>query len=309
MPKVTLQDFIESFGAEENSMPQECIDLIARKDFNYEVLEGSKKDEVILEVLKKLESDRQVIGAKERQEVWNDGWNENLQDFINSGYDLQKLVPKFIRPNKIVRYKQNYICPANPDFELDYYSIFRKWLFARYFQEFRDIYEFGCGTGFNLVALSQLYPEKNLYGTDFVKSSVNLVNAIAKAHNIRLKGAIFDMINPDGKFRLKENSLIFTIGSIEQLASKFEDFLQYLLRNRPALCIHVEPVVELYDKNNLIDYLGIKFYKKRGYTQGFLPRLQELEKNGKIKLLKAKRLYFGSLFLEGYNLVVWRPLK
>jgi len=308
MPKVTLQDFIESFGAEENSMPQECIDLIARKDFSYEVLEGSKRDEVMLEVLKKLESDSQVIGAKERQEAWNNGWNENLQDFINSGYDLQKLVPKFIRSNKIVRYKQDYICPANPDFELDYYSIFRKWLFARYFREFSDIYEFGCGTGFNLVALSQLYSEKNLYGTDFVKSSVDLVNAIAKAHNIKLKGAIFDMINPDGRFRLKENSLIFTIGSIEQLASRFEDFLQYLLRNRPALCVHVEPTVELYDEDNLIDYLGIKFYKKRGYTQGFLPRLQELEKNGKIKLLKVKRLYFGSLFLEGYNLIVWRPL-
>ena len=309
MPKVTLQDFMEFFGAEENNMPQECIDLINQKDFSYKVLEGSSRDEVILEVLRKLESDKQVIGAKERQEVWNNGWNENLQDFINSGYDLQKLVPKFIRPNKIVRYKQNYICPVNPNFELDYYSVFRKWLFARYFKTFDNIYEFGCGTGFNLVALSQLYPGKNLFGTDFVQTSVDLVNAIAKAHGIKLKGAIFDMINPDQSFRLKENSLIFTIGSIEQLASKFENFLQYLLVNSPALCVHVEPTVELYDENNLIDYLGIKFYKKRGYTQGFLPRLQELEKEGKIQLLKIRRLYFGSLFLEGYNLIMWRPLK
>ncbi len=309
MPKVTLHDFIESFGADENSISQECIDLITRKDFTYEILEGSKRDEVILEVLKKLESDRQIIGAKERQDIWSNGWNENLQDFINSNYDLQKLVPKFIRPNKIIRYKQNYICSANPNFELDYYLVFRKWLFARYFKEFSNIYEFGCGTGFNLVALSQLYPDKNLYGTDFVKSSVDLVNAIAKAYNIKLKGAIFDMINPDQSFRLKENSLIFTIGSIEQLASKFENFLQYLLDNSPELCVHVEPTVELYEKDNLVDYLAIEFHKKRGYTQGFLPRLQELEKEGKTKILKVKRLFFGSLFMEGYNLIIWRPIK
>ena len=309
MPKVTLQDFIESFGAKENNLPPECIDLITQKDFSYEVLEGSKKDEVMLEVLKKLESDRQTIGAKERQDVWNNGWNENLQDFINSGYDLQKLVPKFIRPNKIVRYKQNYVCPVNPDFELDYYTVFRTWLFAAYFKDFTNIYEFGCGTGFNLVALAQIYPDKNLYGTDFVKSSADLVNEIAKAHTLKLQGAIFDMINPDQSFRLKENSLIFTIGAIEQLASKFESFLQYLLHNGPELCVHVEPTVELYEESNLVDYLAIKFHKKRGYTQGFLPRLQELEKGGKIEIVKVKRLFFGSLFMEGYNLIIWRPLK
>lgn len=309
MQKVTLEDFIESFGTEKNTMPKECADLIAQKDFSYEVLEGDKKEKVVLEVLKKLETDNQIIGAKERQNVWHDGWDENLKDFINSGYDLQKLVPKFIRPNKIIRYKQNYICPTNPNFELDYYSVFRKWLFAAYFKEFDNIYEFGCGTGFNLVALSQLYSDKNLYGTDFVKSSADLVNEIGKAHNLKLKGSIFDMINPDKSFELKKNSLIFTIGSIEQLASKFEAFLQYLLDNRPQLCVHVEPVVELYDENNLVDYLAIKFHKKRGYTQGFLPRLQELEEKRKIEILKVKRLFFGSLFMEGYNLMVWRPLK
>jgi hypothetical protein len=138
---------------------------------------------------------------------------------------------------------------------------------------------------------------------------VGLVNEIAKAHNLKLKGSIFDMVNPDESFTLKKNSLIFTIGVIEQLASKFEAFLQYLLHNRPELCVHVEPTVELYEENNLVDYLAIQFHKKRGYTQGFLPRLQELEKTGKIEILKVKRLFFGSLFMEGYNLIIWRPVE
>lgn len=307
MLKVAFDDFIESFGAKKDTLPQRCIDLINQKDFSYEILKGVQRDQVILEVLKKLKTDKQIIGVKERQEVWNAGWGENLEAFIKSGYDLKMLVPKFIRPNKIVRYKQDYILPANPNFELDYYSVFREWLFTNYFKDFENIYEFGCGTGFNLVALSKLYPDKDLYGTDFVTSSVDLVNEIGKAHKLRLKGSIFDMISPDESFKLKKNSLIFTIGSIEQLASKFDNFLQYLLKNTPRLCIHSEPTVELYDENNLVDYLAAEFHKKRGYTQGFLPRLQELEKEGKVEILKVKRLYFGSLFLEGYNLIVWRP--
>lgn len=309
MQEITLKDFIESFGALDENMPKECRELIGQKDFRYEVLQGAKKDAVLLEVIKKLESDAQIIGAQERQNVWNNGWNENLREFIDSGYDLQKLVPKFIRPNKIIRFKQNYISSANPNFELDYYSIFRKWLFLTYFKDFKNIYEFGCGTGFNLAVLAQMYPDKSLYGSDFVSSSVDLVNEISKAHNLRIKGFIFDIVNPDIKFKLNDQSVIFTIGVIEQLASKFESFLQYLLRNNPGLCVHVEPIIELYEEDDLIDYLAIKFHKKRGYTQGFLPRLREMEKNGEIEILKVKRLFFGSLFMEGYNLIIWRPAK
>lgn len=307
MPTVTKHDFIESFGA--RSLSRSCVDLIKKNNFNYKVLKGIRRDKVLLKVLKKLKHDNQVIGAKERRGVWDKGWAENLNDFVKSGYNLKMLVPRFIRPKKIVRYKQDYILPANPYFELDYYSVFRQWLFETYFKDFENIYEFGCGTGFNLVALAQLYPDKNLYGTDFVKSSIDLVNLTAKTHNIRLKGSIFDMISPDKSFRLKENSLIFSIGSIEQLAGKFEDFLQYLLGNHPGLCVHVEPIVELYDEKNLIDYLAIKFQGKRGYTYNFFPRLRELEKEAKIEILKVKRLFFGSLYMEGYNLIVWRPVK
>jgi hypothetical protein len=100
---------------------------------------------------------------------------------------------------------------------------------------------------------------------------------------------------------------VVTIGTIEQLAGDFEPFLQFLLRRSPALCIHVEPTVELYDEDNLVDYLAVKFHRKRGYTEGFLPRLQQLEDQGRIEIVKVKRLFFGSLLMEGYNLLIWRP--
>jgi len=309
MPVVALGDFAKSFGTHAGDISKECKELIAGKDFNYEIITGVNRDNVILEILKKIQADNQIIGARSRQEVWNDGWTENLKNFIKSKYDLNALVPKFIRQNQLVRFNQNYIKPSNPNFELDYFSVFRSWLFNKYFKQVNNVYEFGCGTGFNLVALAKIFPDKSLYGLDFVRASCELVNKISEAYQLKLKGCIFDMIDPDKNFKISAHSAIFTIGSIEQLAGKFENFLLYLLKQSPELCVHVEPTVELYDKNNLIDYLAIKFQQKRGYTQNFLPRLKELEKKGKIEILKIKRLFFGSLYMEGYNLMIWRPIK
>ena len=305
--EVTLEDFARSFDTTVEDIPDDCRELIDKTDFRYKILIGEERDKVLLDVLKKIESDQQVIGAPKRKDVWQGGWEENLQDFINSGYKLNKLVPKFIRPNQAMRLNRNYIVPSNPNFELDYFSVFRLWLFKKYLKEFETIYEFGCGTGFNLVILAQLYPEKKLHGLDFVPSSRDLVNKLSEVYGWKITGYLFDMLSPDENFEIENNSAIFTIGAIEQLASNFEPFLQFLFKSSPELCIHIEPTIELYDEHNLIDYLAMKFHRKRGYSENYLTRLRELEAQNKIEIVKVKRLFFGSLYMEGYSYLIWRP--
>ena len=309
MPVVTLEDFARSFGTTAEDVREKCADRIAQSNFSYTLIEGAERDALILSILKRIEEDRQVIGAPERQKVWDKGWEENLNDFIGSGYDLGTLVPRFIRRGQPVRFNADYIQPANPAFELDYFAVFRQWLFKTYFSSISHVYEFGCGTGFNLVALAQLYPEKRLFGLDFVTSSAELVNRIAEHHRFNLSGHLFDMITPDRSFALEKGSAVLTIGSVEQLASKCEAWVEYLQEQPVSLCVHVEPTIELYDENNLVDYLAIRFQGKRGYTRNLLPHLKELEKAGKVEILKVKRLYFGSLYMEGYNCMVWRAVR
>jgi len=306
--EVTLEDFAQSFGTTVDDIPSDCRELIAHADFRYKILIGEERDKILLDVLKKIESDKQIIGAPERQGIWEKGWAENLHDFIKSGHDLNSLVPRFIRPNQAIRFNRNYILPFNSNFEIDFFSIFRLWLFKKYLKQFDFIYEFGCGTGFNLAVLAQLYPDKKLHGLDFVPSSVNLVNKIGEVYGWKMTGHLFDMLIPDETFEIKDNSAIFTIGVIEQLASNFEAFLQFLLKRSPKLCIHVEPTIELYDENNLFDYLAMKFHRKRGYTENYLTRLRELESQNKIEILKVKRLFFGSLYMEGYSCMIWKPM-
>ncbi|MBS3903032.1 MAG: class I SAM-dependent methyltransferase [Anaplasmataceae bacterium] len=305
--EVTINDFAESFGSTPEEVQDFCGDIIPRYDFRYRILKGEERDQVILTVLKKLESDTQVIGAEERTGIWEKGWAENLESFKKT-HDEQSLVPKFIRPNQPIRFAGEYILPSTNNFELDYFSVLRRWLFKKYLKNYQNVYEFGCGTGFNLLELARLYPDKKLHGSDFVSSSKDLVNEIAKTNQINLEGRIFNMRQPDSSYILEPGSAVMHFGAVEQLASDIDPLFNYLLRNKPALCLALEPTVELYDDAKLFDHLAIKFHRKRGYTEGYLPRLQKLEKEGKVEIIKTKRTYFGSLLMEGFSYIVWRVI-
>ena len=45
------------------------------------------------------------------------------------------------------------------------------------------------------------------------------------------------MIKPNYNIKHKLNSVVYTFGALEQLASKTENMLQYLLKNKPRLVV------------------------------------------------------------------------
>ena len=305
---VDLQTLADSFGTDISDVKKACEEKLHAIDTEYKIYSGSQREKLIIEILKSIDSDKQIIGAPERTDVWNNGWNENLILLKNNNYQLDSLLPKFIRKNKPMRFMGEYILPNEKNFEHEYFNIYRSWLFEKYFSDYDSIYDIGCGSSYNLVELCKQFPKKKIYGFDFVQSSVDIVNEISKFYNFNSEGKIFDIINPDFNIHLDENSLIFTAGVIEQVAGKFEKFIDYILQMKPKLVVNSEPIYELYDQENLFDYLAAKFHYKRGYTRGYLPKLLELEKEGKIEIIKLKRLNFGSLLMEGYTCIVWKPL-
>ena len=117
MPVVTLDDFARSFAASTEEFSNTCRRAIQDCDFGYERLDKKSRDEVILCVLKKIAADTQVIGAAERTGVWENGWEENRRAFVAGNYNLDALIPKFIRENQPIRYDGDYIMPTNPRFE------------------------------------------------------------------------------------------------------------------------------------------------------------------------------------------------
>lgn len=303
-----VQEFADLFGTTADDFNKECLDFIKKADFRYTELEGEERDRVILDILKKIDSGQLRIAGKEGKADWEKGWSENLQNFIQKGYDLIELVPKYVRPNQALRLYKNYIVSLEANFELNFFTVFRLWLFSKYLKGFDVIYEFACGTGYNLSLLSRLFPEKELYGLDWTKASVDIVNILNKKHGMKIKGRIFDMFSPDYSLAMQPNSAVISIGGLEQLGKEHNVFTQFLLKKRPRLCIHVEPIYELYDEGNLADYLAAKFHKARKYLEGFLINLEILEKEKKIEIVKKHRMYFGSLYHDGWSMVIWKPL-
>lgn len=194
-------------------------------------------------------------------------------------------------------------------FELAFLRVFRIWLFKTYFEKVDTIYEFGCGTGFNLVELAQLFPRKAYLGLDFVPASAALMDKIGEVYGWKMSGRIYDFRKPDQDLSINANSGVFTFGAIEQVAGNFEPFLNHMLSQPIGLCINIEPTLELYDEGSLLDYLAIRFHKKRGYTTNYLSRLRELESQKRIEIIKVKRLFFGSQLMEGYTYIAWRPVQ
>ena len=110
----------------------------------------------------------------------------------------------------------------------------------------------------------------------------------------------------DENVEIDSQTAVITMHAMEQLGSAFKPFLDYIFGKRPRLIFHVEPVFELYNPDKLFDELAVKYHEKRNYLKGYLPALKKLEGEGKIEILEIRRLFFGSLFHEGYSLIVWK---
>ena len=296
------EDFTRLFGA--TAVPAGCAEA---HDFAYEYLTPKDEEQILLDVLGRVDAHEFSLAGPAGKARWDKGWAENLERFKRTGGDLASLRPEYIRERPILRLNGRYIRAHDPEFEVHWYEVFQEWLFREFFAGAPTVYEFGCGSGVNLAKLATLYPDKRYVGLDWAQPSVDLVDAMGKKYGWRMEGRPFDFFWPDESLEIEEGSVVFTLGALEQTGRQWSAFLGYLLRFRPALVVNIESVVEWYDKPTLVDYAARRFHTARGYWEGFPARLHKLAEQGVVEILKEKRTGFGSLYIEGYNQIVWRP--
>lgn len=292
--KLTEEDFKECF---EPRLSPYIQDKIREYGFIHRDLDIEEQYECLRVIWIKLINNITQSG-EHRLGEWDKGWEENLI----SG----NIVPKYFGKYNIVRWKRLLVKALSPDYEVNMLYLIVDWLADKYMRDAHAIYEFGCGTGHHLTHVRAVNKNASLYGLDWAESSQQIVNNLAKElgdQNLFSKN--FDFFNPDNDFTLASDSIVYTVASLEQTGNRYYTFLDYLLRNKPKLCIHIEPIAELLDNSNLLDYLSIEYFKKRKYLSGFLTTLRQLEKEGRINIIKAQRTYVGSMFIEGYSVVVW----
>ncbi len=308
--QLTRQDFSEALWGREEEFSSGLMALIDSMDFSHQVMEGAERELMILAAVRALLEERLPVSGPERHQAWVRGWQEVLENFRQSGQGAAALTPQYFRPFQIVRWQGLYLRPLVQDLELNIYKVFRRHVFDRFLlnPEIKHVFEFGCGTAHNLVALAAVAPEKQLFGLDWANPSQALITEINRELGLNIKGQTFDFQHPAYDLEAPSGSAFLTMNALEQLGGNHAAFIEFCLDKRPALCVHTEPIEELYDQRDLMDYLAWRYHHKRGYLSGYLSRVRELEELGKAEIIEASRFKFGSLFHEGHSVLVWRPL-
>lgn len=240
--------------------------------------------------------------------VWIRGWGEVAAQLKGQTITRDTLRPQYFRGEPICRLFGRYIRPLAPEFEYDVGLALRRVIFDEFLGGVSPITEFGCGTGINVLLLSELFPEARLIGTDWAPASKDILSQMAEQTGKPIHGEVFNMLTATGWDGPREPVGAFlTVHAMEQLETHWQPFCDFMIARRPALCLHIEPLFEHYDEHSPFDDRGRRYHLKRGYLRGFLPHVEELRRAGKAEIVASRRVAFGGLYHEAYSILAWRP--
>jgi hypothetical protein len=272
-------------------------------DFEYLTIE--ENNYAINQILKTLDQSLEQAGEN-RIKAWEKGWEQNLNEFI-SDRNQARLIPKYFGKFPYLRWKSRFIKPKSASMEYDLLGLMVEFVTEKFLITKENIYEFGCGTGHNLLRIRDLSKDSFLYGLDWSMSSQKIIDSLSlEREDTRLRGINFDYFKPNYDVVIKPNSAFLTVASLEQTGTDFRAFIDYILKSKPDIIVHIEPIEELLDPSLLLDNLSIKYFRKRKYLEGLFTYLKELESENKLQIITAQRSLIGSLFIEGYSLIVWK---
>jgi len=261
-------------------------------------------ENIIIEIIRRLTSTKTPKSGKSFKDNWEANWNQTLAKNISNGDD-ENCIPSFIPSNGLLRFEERYIVPISPNFQINILSIIRVYLFEKYFKDLEQVYEFGAGTGHNLLHFSEMYPEKQSMGLDWSNSAVNLIKLMAKKMNRRISAMEFDMLEPNFSFDVEKDSGLLTVGALEQLGTDWKPFLHYMLTKKFKVYINIETHFESYDDSKLLGLLAREYIIKRNWLQGYFAELHKLEAAGQIEILESKKI-LGSTFHDSWSFTVWK---
>ena len=256
----------------------------------YSYLTKKEEDQAIIQIIDTLLDPSLVCSGPHRKKQWEKGWEQNLKE--------GSIEPHYFGKYKINRLNGRFVKALDKNYERDMLYTIVDHITDKYLKNIDDVYEFGCGTGHILQRIRQQNYEIELHGLDWTKSSQKILDKLG------IWNCNFDFFKPSS-LKLLPNSAVYTVAALEQLGTNYKKFVSYLLKVKPSIIIHIEPIEELLDPTNLLDNLSLKYFKKRKYLSGYLTYLRKLEKCGKIRIIETKRSGIGSLFIEGYSIIIW----
>lgn len=263
-----------------------------KSQLKFRYLSKKEEEQTVIKILDTLLDSSIPFSGEHRKTQWEKGWGENAK--------AHDLTPRYFGKHKVNRLNGRFVLGLSPGYEQNMLYTLVDSLSKKYLSDKEVICEFGCGTGHNLHRIKKVVPEARTIGLDWTESS----QKILKQYD--MEGYNFDFFNPH--FNMPKGSGVITVAALEQTGKKYKRFVSFLLKKKPSVVVHIEPMPEYLDPTKLIDYLSIKYMEKRHYLSGYSDYIHELEKQGKVKIFESRRSGIGSLYIDGYSILVWRPI-
>jgi hypothetical protein len=305
--RINSKEFKKYLG---NSLSPLLEKKIRQSNLVYNYLNKREYNKYLKKIITSLIEKNIKKSGKEYKNKWEKGWNENYYKFKKSN-NFKDLIPKYFFKEKISRIGNNLIKTKSKYFDYKILNLITSYVFEKYLKNKKKIIEFGCGTGHNLLNLNNYNSNATLYGLDWTSSSHKIIKLISSKYP-NIQGHKFDYFNPKFNANLnfsKNKWCCYTVASLEQIGNNFKKYIIFLRKNKPELVINIEPINELMNQDLILDYLSVKYSQKRNYLDGYLSYLKALEKKKIIRFLEIKKSHFGSLYINGYSILVWKFIK
>lgn len=274
----------------------------------YRELDPARETEIAAHVDNTISDETLRRSGDDDPSVWVRGWGEVAQQLKDRQITRETLRPQYFRGEPICRLFGHYIEPVTREVEYDVGLALRTIIFDEFLRGASTIAELGCGTGINILLLSEMFPQACLIGADWAPVCAEILREMARQTGKRIEGEVFNMLTATGWHGpAGPGSTLLTVHAMEQLGENWRAFCDWMIARRPALCLHVEPLFEHYDASSAFDDRARRYHLKRGYLRGFLPHVLDLCRAGKGELVASRRVAFGGLYHEAYSILAWRP--
>lgn len=173
-----------------------------------------------------------------------------------------------------------------------------------------SLLELGAGFGYNLFSLSCDPRWTKLRGLDIAPNGIEAARQIAS--HFRLADRVsFDRIDltdaEDPNFKELAGSTVLTYFCIEQIPYAVEAVVENIIRAAPARVVNIEPGVDMLKLSHPRDFASRVYIESVDYQTRLFKLLDQLDKQGRIRVLARERMGFAPTLHNDGLLYAWEP--
>jgi hypothetical protein len=154
----------------------------------------------------------------------------------------------------------------NHQIEYELFKVARFCIFSEFLKDAGTICEIGAGSCQNLFLLSDMYPSKNIVGLDWTQATTKIAGVLNQYVSNKISAGVFNMLEPDTR-KIPKGAAILTVHALEQIGTGYVKLVDSILPTWPSVVVNYEPINELYDTDNIMDFLAYFIFRSEKISE------------------------------------------